>query len=1089
MKRHVFIFGLAMLLSVASAFAQDCDHSGQTGMLDWCLKDGTLTISGNGTMQDYNSGGDAPWYDFRQSILNLSIESGVKRIGSYAFYGCNNLSSVTIPNEVLSIGSSAFQNCSGLQSLTIGVGVVSIESYAFRYCSGLTTVNFNAMNCTSMGSSSSPVFGGCTASATLNIGNNVQQIPNYAFYTFSGLTLLTIGTSVSLIKSYAFYNCSNLSAVNFPSTVSMIGDYAFYGSSSLSAVNIPNGVQSIGSYAFQNCSGLQSLTIGSGVGSIGNYAFRYCSGLATVNFNAANCTMGGASYPVFEGCTASATLYIGNTVQKIPDYAFYAFSGLISLSIGTLVNEIGNYAFYNCSNLSPVTIPNGVNSIGNYAFYGCSGSTSLTIGTSVHSIGNYAFYGCSGSALLTIGSAVNSIGSYAFYGCSSLSNVTIPDAVNSIGESAFQNCSGLTSLIIGSGVHSIGNYAFRYCSGLITVNFNAENCTTMGSSSSPVFGGCTTSATLNIGNNVQKIPNNAFYTFSGLTLLTIGTAVTSIGSYAFYNCSNLSSVIIPDAVTLIGNSAFYGCSSLSSVTILNGVKTIESSAFYNCSGLTSLTMGTEVISIGNSAFWNCSSLTSITSFPTVPPTIYGNTFYNVPKFIPVYIPCNTLNAYQSANYWGDFTNYQTMGSPPSQPGNITGATTVCSGGGAQTYSISAVPNATSYTWTLPIGWTGNSTTTSISATPGSNAQSNNIIVVAHNSCGNSPASTLAVTVNFPPTMPTNISGPKTVCAGGGAQDYSIFAVPDATSYTWTLPDGWSGSSTTTSISAIPGSDAQSDDITVVANNDYCSSPKRTLAVTVNYSPPTAPTAIYGSTTVCAGGGEQGYTIYAVPGATSYTWTLPNGWNGSSTSNFIYATPGSNAQSGDITVVANNDCGSSSEQTLAVTVNTPPTAPTGINGTTIIEIGQSTTLTASGGDEGSGCTYQWGMMESCGDRIISGQTGISITVKPTTTTPFWVRRIGASPCNDTTECATITVTVNVGIDEISGANINIYPNPVKDVLTITNYELGITDVKIYDMLGREVLESRLLDGKVDVSQLSSGTYVLRLGGYAVKFVKE
>ncbi|MCL2042044.1 MAG: leucine-rich repeat domain-containing protein, partial [Bacteroidales bacterium] len=76
MKKHLFILGFAMLLSAASAFAQDCDYSGTTGTLEWCLKDGTLTISGEGAMPDYDEalGSDpAPWYTYRRTITTIVI--------------------------------------------------------------------------------------------------------------------------------------------------------------------------------------------------------------------------------------------------------------------------------------------------------------------------------------------------------------------------------------------------------------------------------------------------------------------------------------------------------------------------------------------------------------------------------------------------------------------------------------------------------------------------------------------------------------------------------------------------------------------------------------------------------------------------------------------------------------------------------------------------------------------------------------------------------------------------------------------------------------------------------------------------------
>jgi hypothetical protein len=105
-------------------------------------------------------------------------------------------------------------------------------------------------------------------------------------------------------------------------------------------------------------------------------------------------------------------------------------------------------------------------------------------------------------------------------------------------------------------VTSIGEMAFSGCSALTEVNYNATNCTYMGSSSNPVFYGCSSLTTLNIGNNVQNIL-----------------------SYAFSGCSRLTSVTIPNSVTSIGELAFYGCYSLESVTIGTGVLSINSYIF------------------------------------------------------------------------------------------------------------------------------------------------------------------------------------------------------------------------------------------------------------------------------------------------------------------------------------------------------------------------------------------------------------------------------------------------------------------------------------------------------------------------------
>ena len=390
------------------------------------------------------------------------------------------------------------------------------------------------------------------------------------------------------------------------------------------------------------------------------------------------------------------------------------------------------------------------------------------------------------------------------------------------------------------------------------------------------------------------------------------------------------------------------------------------------------------------------------------------------------------------------------GVAPTQPTSITGSASVCQTS-SQNYSVSAVSGATSYTWTLPSGWTGTSTTTSISAIVGS--LSGTISVTANNSCGSSIAQTLAVTVNPTPTQPTSITGSATVCQTS-SQNYSISAVSGATSYTWTLPSGWTGTSTTTSISATVGS--LSGTISVTANNSCGSSTAQTLALTVNPTL-TQPTSITGSASVCQTS-SQNYSVSAVSGATSYTWTLPSGWTGTSTTTSISATVGS--LSGTISVTANNSCGSSIAQTLAVSVSIVDTS---------ISITTST-LTSNA----TLATYQWVTCPSF--QIINGATNQTFT--PTQSGNYAVI-VTQNGCSDTSNCNQITLT---GISNISNTTgIIFYPNPASTEIT---FELPLSNsqqnqLTIIDVLGREVSKNYLSgsQGKITISiqQLPNGLY--------------
>ncbi len=107
--------------------------------------------------------------------------------------------------------------------------------------------------------------------------------------------------------------------------------------------------------------------------------------------------------------------------------------------------------------------------------------------------------------------------------------------------------------------------------------------------------------------------------------------------------------------TTIGTSAFNACTGLTSVTIPNSVTSIGEFAFSGCTGLTSITIPSGITSIGSNAFNGCGGLTSVTVEATTTPTL-GNYVFADTNNCPIYVPTESVEAYQSATNWSEYAS-------------------------------------------------------------------------------------------------------------------------------------------------------------------------------------------------------------------------------------------------------------------------------------------------------------------------------------------------------------------------------------------------------------------------------------------------
>ena len=116
-------------------------------------------------------------------------------------------------------------------------------------------------------------------------------------------------------------------------------------------------------------------------------------------------------------------------------------------------------------------------------------------------------------------------------------------------------------------------------------------------------------------------------------------------------------IVFDGRVTSIGDEAFYSCSSLTSITIPNSVTSIGDWVFSDCSSLTSITIPNSVTSIGDSAFSNCSSLTSVTINATTPPGEIGeDVFIYTNSNLIIYVPDESVDAYKAVANLSDYAD-------------------------------------------------------------------------------------------------------------------------------------------------------------------------------------------------------------------------------------------------------------------------------------------------------------------------------------------------------------------------------------------------------------------------------------------------
>ena len=474
------------------------------------LNGNTLTIKGSGNMADfwctgtnqYDAGGEAPWYPNRAAIRSVIIENGVQNIGMRTFKDCTNLETITIANTVTKINGQAFLNCSKLHTVTIANGNSTLE---FSSYSSSDPCNNNAWN-----KNVSDWFDGCTSLTTLHLGRNYS------------------GDFISNIRTR------------------------------LSNLTIGNTVKEIGSNAFANCRGLVTITLQDGLDDLKVYyngnSFTDCP-IQTLHLgrNIDNSLSIMAPTSPFQGKSELSSLTIGSNVKIIIANAFNGCTGLTSLTIPNNVTTIGSSAFKGCTELKSVTIGTGIKTIASSTFFGCSKLTSITIPSTVTLIDENAFANCRSLATVTIQDGLDDLKVY--YSGNSFTDCPIQtlhlgrNIDNSLSimapTSPFQGKSELSSLIIGSNVKTIIANAFNGCTGLTQITSNP---TTPPTIQSNTFTG--------VGKSLPiKVPCNSLCDYKTKWSSAAFTNYQSIENSCHSSCANSIDNVVANQLQIYPNPA------------------------------------------------------------------------------------------------------------------------------------------------------------------------------------------------------------------------------------------------------------------------------------------------------------------------------------------------------------------------------------------------------------------------------------------------------------------------------------------------------------------------------------------------------
>ena len=285
----------------------------------------------NGEFYSVTSIGDVAFYDC-ENLRNVALPDSITEIGRFAFNMCHNLQLESLPENLNEIGTSAFAYCENLQLEVIPYGLREISDGAFSHCSnlqlealpnGIETIGDQA-------------FEFCERLGLIRLPESLTRIGNNAFIACENLQLAELPCNLREIGSFAFAGCRNIQLAELPWNLREIGSFAFADCENLRLEVLPNDLREIGSRTFANCINLQLRKLPDGIETIGDEAFMGCRNIQLEELPIVLERIGGGAF----ADTGIRIITIPANVTELGDSAFDTDTiEEINLAQGSMLNN------------------------------------------------------------------------------------------------------------------------------------------------------------------------------------------------------------------------------------------------------------------------------------------------------------------------------------------------------------------------------------------------------------------------------------------------------------------------------------------------------------------------------------------------------------------------------------------------------------------------------------------------------------------------------------------------------------------------------------------------------------------------------